>query len=213
MKLSRKCQHNYAAEGPHWKGIQLSYLLLMLIYMSIFCLTVIAISRYCGVIVFTDMADDTSSAPKRQALQASGTFNPRHAQVHHELFQSSDFFDPQDLLQLKYESLRALHQDQYSIAQAAQEFGLSRPTIYQAQEHFQSRGLEGLLPAKRGPKGGHKLTAEVLQHLRELWAAEPRLNARQLAARVRRRFKLKVHPRTIEKVLNSKAKRGLQTPP
>jgi transposase len=158
------------------------------------------------------MADDPPPSAKRQALQASGTFNPRHASVHHPLFQSSGFFDPQDLLQLKYESLRALQEDQYSIAQAAAEFGLSRPTIYQAQENFHTRGLEGLLPDKRGPKSAHKLTAEVLQHLREVLAAEPALNARQLAVRVRRRFKLKVHPRTIEKALNSKAKRGRQTP-
>jgi len=158
------------------------------------------------------MADNPPNSAKPENLQASGTFNPRHAHVHHPLFQSSEFFDPRDLVQLKYESLRALRHDQYSISRAAAEFGLSRPTIYQAQENFQSRGLEGLLPGKRGPKSPHKVTPEVLQHLQEVSAAEPALNAHQLAARVRRRFKLKVHPRTIQKALNSKAKRGRQTP-
>lgn len=149
--------------------------------------------------------------PKRQALQASGTFNPRHDRVRHPLFQSSEFFDPQDLLQLKYESLRALRQEQYSLARAASEFGLSRPTLYQAQAHFAAQGLEGLLPGKRGPRQAHKLTPDVRQFLEQVRAAEPNLSARQLAGRLRQRFKLQVHPRTIEKALNQpKAKRGRQ---
>src|SRR5260370_27127365 len=122
------------------------------------------------------MPDDASPAHKRQALQASGTFNPRHARVGHPLFQGSEFFDPQDLLQLKYESLRALQKDQYSIARAASEFGLSRPTLYQAQAHFQTRGVEGLLPGKRGPRKAHKLTPEVVQYLQELSTAQPELS-------------------------------------
>lgn len=156
------------------------------------------------------MSDPPPSA-KRQALQASGTFNPRHARVRHPLFQGSEFFDPQDLLQLKYESLRALRQEQYSLARAASEFGLSRPTLYQAQAHFAAQGVEGLLPGKRGPRQAHKLTPEVLQFLERVRAAEPGLSAGQLAGRLRQRFKLKVHPRTIEKALNQpKAKRGRQ---
>ena len=149
---------------------------------------------------------------KRLALHASGTFNPRHDRVRHELFQRSDFFDPRDLLQLKYETLRALKEEGYSIARAAADFGLSRPTIYQTQNHFQERGLEGLLPEKPGPKNPHKLTVEVRRHLQELIQAEPELGGRQLARRVRQRFHVKLHPRTIEKALKSEAKRGLQNP-
>jgi transposase len=161
-----------------------------------------------GINTFTHMPAPAPSSSKRQALQASGTFNSRHARVRHRLFQDSEFFDPRDLLQLKYESLRALQQEDYSLAQAASEFGLSRPTLYQAQAHFQAQGLEGLLPGKRGPKGAHKLRPELLEQLRQWLAAEPALSVRQLAQRVRQRFKLKVHPRTLEKALKPKAKRG-----
>jgi hypothetical protein len=98
------------------------------------------------------MPTQPDSDAKRRALQASGTFNPGHARVRHALFQHSDFFDPRDLPQLKYEMLRALQQEGYSIVRAAAEFGLSRPTVYQTQSHFQQRGLEGLLPEKPGPK-------------------------------------------------------------
>jgi transposase len=152
------------------------------------------------------------ASPKRQALQATGTLNPRAAHVRHGLFQHSDFFDPQDLLQLKYETLRALEQEDCSIARAAQEFGLSRPTIYQAQNQFQAGGLEGLLPRKRGPKHAHKLTEPVRQYLADQVRAEPAVGGPELARRVRQRFGIKLHRRTIEKALKSKAKRGPQTP-
>ena len=145
---------------------------------------------------------------KQQALQDTATFNPRSDQVRHPLFAQSEFFDPRDLLQLKYETLRALKVDGYSIAKAATEFGLSRPTIYQAQEQFEQLGLEGLLPRKRGPKNPHKLTEPIWQFLQELQVTQPELDARQFVRRVRQRFRIKLHPRTIEKAFKSKAKRG-----
>ena len=67
----------------------------------------------------------TPSSSKQQALKASGTLNPRADQVSHPLFQQSVFFDPRDLVQLKYEALRALEADDYSLARAASEFGFS----------------------------------------------------------------------------------------
>ncbi len=164
------------------------------------------IEETVGIYRFTLMSSDASA--KRQALRATGTFNPRAAQVRHSLFQNSDFFDPEDLLQLKYETLRTLEKDGYSIAQAAREFGLSRPTIYQAQEQFKQQGVEGLLPHKRGPQKPHKLTQEVVQFLAELTTVEPTIASEELARRVRQRFQLTLHPRTIEKALKPKVKRG-----
>src|SRR2546426_3275251 len=177
---------------------------------DLFPLTALRNMAQCGINVFTVMPDDPLPQAKHQALRDSGTFNPGHAKVRHVLFQNSEFFDPQDLPQLKYETLRSLEKEGYSVAKAAREFGLSRPTIYQSQTHFEARGVAGLLPAKPGPKQPHKLTVEVIQYVKELARAEPQLQARQLAARVRKRFKVKVHPRTIEKALKPKAKRGHQ---
>lgn len=171
-------------------------------------LTFESIARLCGLIRLTYMGAKPDPRSKRVALQQSGTFNPRAGRVRHAHFESSSFFDPSDLLQLKYETLRALEHDGYSIAQAAREFGLSRPTIYQAREQFRTRGLEGLLPAKRGPKGAHKLTAQVREFIDQERAAEPHLRPGELAARVRKRFEVRLHPRTIEKALQVGAKRG-----
>jgi len=156
------------------------------------------------------MPTTPESNAKRRALEQTGTFNPRSQEVRHALFENSEFFDPRDLLQLKYESLRAVDHDRYSIAQAAQEFGLSRPTIYQAQAKFEQSGLQGLLPHKRGPKSAHKLTAEVRKFLEQCLVSDPELAARELALRVRKRFQIQLHARTIEKALKTRAKRGLQ---
>ena len=158
------------------------------------------------------MPDNAAPKTKRQNLQATGTFNPRAAQVRHPLFQQSDFFDPEDLLQVKYESLRATEKDDYPLARAAQEFGLSRPTLYQAQKQFAQEGLGGLVPRKRGPRNPHKLTPKIRQHLLKLAALEPKPDALEMARRLRQRFKVKLHPRTLEKALSSQPKRGRQTP-
>ena len=169
--------------------------------------------RICGVIRFTYMPQPSQPQTKRQALEASGTFNPRAAKVRHALFQQSEFFDPQDLLQLKYETLRALKAEACSIAKASSDFGLSRPTIYQAQAIFAEKGVEGLMPHKTGPKHPRKLTPEVLRHLQELAQAQPEIGSAELARRMQERLNVKLHPRTIEKALHGKAKRGRQIPP
>jgi len=183
----------------------------MLVYCGVFALTHVVTALLCGINIFTHMTPDSTA--KRRALQDSSTFNPRSTEVGHALFARSDFFDPQDLVQLKYETLRALEKDGYSIAQAAAEFGLSRPTIYQAQAHFQEGGLPGLLPRQRGPKRPHKLTGEVLAHLQDLRQKEPGVSTAELARRLRQRFKIKLHQRTLEKALKARAKKGRRTMP
>jgi transposase len=191
--------------GPSGRGIILNTPCIS----EIIPLTTAAGARLYGIINITFMP--TNPPAKRQALQTSGTFNARAAQVRHPLFQQSSFFDPEDLLQLKYETLRAVEIDHCPLAQAARDFGLSRPTIYEAQTQFAQQGLEGLLPRKRGPKAAHKLTEEILRYFQEQMAAQPELQAEELARRVRQRYGVKLHPRTIQKALQAKAKRGRQT--
>lgn len=210
MKLSLICQANYAGEMPFRRApaalLTLYYLDKVKTSHGIFRLTAAKQVRLYGIIIFTLMPNN--SDPKRKTLQATGTFNARAAQVRHPLFQQSSFFDPEDLLQLKYETLRAVEIERCPIAKAARDFGLSRPTIYEAQTQLQQQGLEGLLPHKRGPKAAHKLTGEILQYVQEQTAAGPELQADELAKRVRQRFAVKLHPRTIQKALRGKAKRG-----
>lgn len=62
---------------------------------------------------------------KRNTLAAHGTLNPRPQNVTDELFQSGEFFDPRDLVQVKYEMLRRVRVDGHSVTQAAAAFGFS----------------------------------------------------------------------------------------
>ena len=210
MKLSLICKANYATMLQQMNCINGSCVAFCMLFNGINCgiilLTTLQTMKVYGIIIFTLMP--SNSEAKRKILQASGTFNPRAAQVRHPLFQQSAFFDSEDLLQLKYETLRALEVENYPLAKAARDFGLSRPTIYQAQSQFQEEGLEGLLPRKRGPKAAHKLTDEVLQYFQEQVTAQPDLKVDKLVQRVRQRFGVKLHPRTIQKALNDRAKRG-----
>ena len=145
---------------------------------------------------------------KRQTLRRHGTLNPHPEAVTHALFRNSDFFDPDDLLQVKYEMLRQVRVDQRSVSESADACGLSRPSFYQAQAALQENGLFGLLPHKRGPQGGHKLTTEVMQFVAQRRTADPSLTAQQLAESIRKRFQVQVHPRSIQRQLLRQKKRS-----
>lgn len=147
------------------------------------------------------MADRRRSDAKRDALQQHSTLNPRAEHITDGLFQQSGFFDARDLLQVKYEMLRRVRVDGVSVAGAAEGFGISRPSFYAAQAAFARGGLAGLLPRKRGPRGGHKLSPEIVRFLVQARAGDPTPASSKLAAIVLERFGVEVHPRTIERAL------------
>ena len=139
--------------------------------------------------------------PKLESLRQQGALNPRPHSVTDELFVASEFFDARDLVQVKYEMLRRVQRQGRSITEAAAAFGFSRPSFYQAQSAFEQAGLAGLVPLKRGPKQAHKLTAEVVEFIRQARQDDPSLRAAELASRIQQRFDLVVHPRTVERGL------------
>ena len=144
------------------------------------------------------MADQVS---KLRTLQQQGALNPRPKTVRDELFLEDEFFDPRDLVQVKYEMLRRVRTDGKSVTDAAANFGFSRPSFYQAQFAFEQDGLAGLVPRKRGPKQAHKLTEEVLTFIGEVRQKEPSIRLPDLVKRIQKRFGTKVHPRSIERSL------------
>lgn len=144
---------------------------------------------------------------KRETLRRHGTLNPRPETVTHPLFQDSEFFDPEDLLQVKYEMLRQVQIEANSISDSARAFGFSRPSFYQAQSVFQREGIVGLFPRKRGPQRGHKLTDEMMEFIAQQRSQDPSLSPQQLAQAVQKRFQVQVHPRSIERRLQQEKKR------
>lgn len=143
------------------------------------------------------MPADRRKEEKRRALRQQATLNPRPEGVTHPLFQDSEFFDPHDLLQVKYEMLRLVSVEQRPVSEAAKVCGFSRPSFYQAQAALEQRGLAGLIAQKPGPRSGHKLTPRVMQFLTQARVAEPSLE--RLANLAQKKFGVQVHPRSIER--------------
>jgi transposase len=139
---------------------------------------------------------------KTRALAASRTLNPRPEKVTDPAFAPGSFFDPADLVQVKYEMVRRSEIDGVPAAAAAAAFGFSRQSLYTAKSALAEQGLAGLIPARPGPKSGHKLTEEVVDLLEELLAADATLRPAGLAAALRQRTGISVHPRSAERALS-----------
>lgn len=137
-------------------------------------------------------------ARRQQALNAHGAAHPHPAGVGDPLFRDSAFFDPYDLVQVKYEMLRSVERDGRAVVDAAEAFGLSRPVYYVTRDLFSREGLPGLLPRKRGPKRPHKLTDGALAVLAQAVRESERMpSGAELAALLEERCGIRAHPRSI----------------
>lgn len=153
----------------------------------------------------------TSSDAKSQALRAAGALNPHAAAVADAAFVGHPFFDARDLVQVKYEMVRRVEAEGQSVTQTAATFGFSRPAFYTAQSALARGGLPALVRQRPGPRRRHKLRPEIVIALQRARADEPMILASELAERVNAEFGLRVHRRTIERVLGPRPKR--HTPP
>src|SRR6266516_6859779 len=144
---------------------------------------------------------------KNEALAQDGVLNPNPEAVRDALFAGNPFFDAKDLVQVRYEMVRRHQIDGVAISEAAASFGVTRPTFYKAQNTLQTVGLAGLLPSRRGPKGGHKISAEVIACVTDLKAASPELTTSQCLDAIEARFGVRVHRRSLERALARKKKR------
>jgi len=139
--------------------------------------------------------------PKVTALRESRCLNPHPDQVTGEASGAGDFFDARDMVRVKYEMVRRVRVGGAPVTAAAAASGYSRPSYYQAAAALAGSGLEGLVPARPGPRGGHKLTEQVLAWAGQQMAADPALTAGRLAGPIAGEFGVRVHPRSIERAL------------
>src|ERR1022692_951820 len=139
--------------------------------------------------------------PKVTALRESRCLNPRPEQVTDEAFLTQEFFDARDAVQVKYGMVRAVTVDGAPVTATAAAFGYSRPSYYQAAAALAASGLEGLVPAKPGPSGGHKLTEQIPTWAEQQLAADPALKAAGLDDPIAAEFGVRVYARSIERAL------------
>jgi transposase len=138
---------------------------------------------------------------KEVALAQTRTLNPHPEAVRDEQFESSEFFDARDLVQVKYEMVRRVLVDGAPVTAAAGVFGFSRPSYYEAAAAVDRDGLGGLVPAKPGPRHAHKLTDEVVAYARLLREQDPGIGSAHLADAIAATFAIRVHPRSVERAL------------
>ena len=149
-------------------------------------------------------AKGKDNAAKIKALLEEGTLYPAPEKVRDPKFRETEFFDPRDIVQVKYEMLRRVSMENASVADTAEEYGVSRPTYYQTKASFAKGGVAGLVPQKRGPRGPHKLQGDAWAFVeQQLVAGEP-VRARELAKLIQQKFDLSIHPRTIERAVAGK---------
>ena len=142
----------------------------------------------------------TPTDAKSQALRRRGALDPRPRDVTDALFRSREFFDPRDLVQVKYEMLRRVH------VEGADRRGrggvrLLPSDVLPGPAAFRRDGLPGLIPRRPGPRRAHKLSDEVVDFALRQLACDPSLRASALAAMIREGFGLVLHPRSIERAL------------
>jgi len=138
---------------------------------------------------------------KVERLRTYGALNRNPERVTEGFFTECEFCDPRDLVQVKYEMLRLVFADERTVKEAARVFGFSRPSFYKAQSAFNREGLPGLVPKKRGPRGGHKITGEVMEFIKEVYEEYPSMSIQEIMGFVKDRFDVTVHRRTMERTV------------
>ena len=147
---------------------------------------------------------------KTESLKKYGALNLHPQKVVEETFSDAvlEFFDPRDLVQVKYEMLRAVEKEGHLVKHASQAFGFSRPAFYQAKSQFKRNGVTGLVKKRPGPKSAHKLTPDILAFIQEKTEEDKPLRARKLAPLIKEKFGMDVHPRSIERAMARRKKNG-----
>jgi len=118
----------------------------------------------------------------------------------HLLQNPSDFFNPLDRGQVKYEMLRAHSLDGHFITNVCKEFGYSRESFYLALEAFRREGIAGLVNKPKGKTKPDKVTPEIIGYV-IYQRAKFGLSGAAIAKDIFREFSLKLHKRTVERIL------------
>ena len=147
----------------------------------------------------------TKEDKKTEALREREALHPHPEAIKDGAFQSHEFFDARDLVQVRYEMLRRHRVDARPVKEVAASFGLSRQAFYETEAAFEAQGIAGLLPHHRGPKRAHKCTDEVLDFV-EAWreTAPPHERADEA---VYKRFGIRINPRSIDRALIRRKKK------
>lgn len=208
----RKYQIHDKAERKSNKIINNSHLTGILLDRAIIMRhNLLIVNRQCGIVRKGKPMSPTKKAghDKRKKLKEQGSLNPRPEKVKekHFLDGTLDFFDPNDLVQVKYEMLRSVEKQGSSVTEASEVFGFSRPAFYQVRSQFQKGGVIGFVHERPGPKSAHKVTDDIVEFIAERVKEGEPLRARALVPLIKKKFNKQIHPRSIERAMGRRGKK------
>lgn len=139
--------------------------------------------------------------PKIDFLRSRGLLNPRPERVTHPLFETTEFFDPRDLPQVRYEMLRAARVEQTSVTKACKLLGFSREYFYQLERAFTERGYVALVGSPKGRPPLLALNQEIVNFIVHRKLEQPRLSGEELSKEILRLYKVDCSRRTVERIV------------
>jgi transposase len=146
---------------------------------------------------------------KKDVMLGNGTFNRNFEKVKDPRFVGDDFFDPMDIVQVKYEMLKDVAKNGKTVSGAADDFGFSRTAYYSIRDAFEKNGIPGLIPEKPGPKKPHKLTTEYQRQIDDHISSTPGASSGELAAAINSGsgIGISISKRTVERYRAKKKQR------
>ena len=148
---------------------------------------------------------------KVEHLRATHTYNEQHDKVTDELFANSELFDPRDLLQVRYEIVRAVGRGE-SPEKVAARFGVSGMTARRYAGRMGEGGLSALLPARKGPGGPRALGAAGEEFVDAYVEGHPGASGREVHEALEAALAPGVSQRTVERrIALTKAAGGRMT--
>jgi transposase len=152
------------------------------------------------------MTKKNNALAKKEILKKQGILNPNPEKVKDVLFENHEFFDSNDLIQVKYEMIRQVLKDGLPITKASSNFGYSRFSFYRILSAFKKEGILGLIPQKRGPMDAHKLSEKVMDFVEAEMKKDKTARAGKLKTLIKNRFDITIHTRSIQRAVARRKK-------
>ena len=138
---------------------------------------------------------------QRGSAEAKRLFLSQLRKCRSGIFKTAAFFDSRDIVQVKYEMIRAASKGEGSITEISDEYGFSRKSYYQILKAYEAGGLYALIPQKPGPKKPHKLTGDATAFIESFLAGNTKAKPKEISAALEAEMGISIHPRTIYRYL------------
>lgn len=138
---------------------------------------------------------------KIEFLKEEGLLNTKPDRVMYSLFQNNEFFDPLDLMQVRYEMLRATRKENMTVSETCRQFGYSRQYYYKLDRDFISQGFAGIMGSIMGRPPILVQNPVIVNYILQRKCAEPQLTGEELRLELKSKFQVECSRRTVERVV------------